>query len=111
MSFCSDLRTHIVKFTKSVVSSDGFTLALPCGQSYTSLVKRQASRLLSTSDYVLTIMKKFWGGDMKLHSSGRCGNAGLTLNHSALLDEAVTDFLYLDGDAVFITQSDDLSSR
>ena len=48
---------------------------------------------------------------MKLHSSGRCGNAGLTLDHSALLDEAVTDFLDLDGDAMFITQSDDLSSR
>ena len=48
---------------------------------------------------------------MKLHASGRCGNAGLTLDHSALLDETVADFLYLDGHAVFITQSDDLSSR
>lgn len=56
-------------------------------------------------------MEKFWGGDTKLHSSGRCGDFGLTLDHSALLDEAVTDFLYLDWDAVLITESGDLSSR
>ena len=28
-----------------------------------------------------------------------------------IIDEAITDFLYLDVDAVLITESDDLSSR
>ena len=111
MSFRSDLEADIVRFSKSMVSSDGFTLALPCRQSYTSLIKRQASRLPGTSDYLLTVMKKFWGGDTKLRSSSRCGNVRLNLDHSAPLDEAVTDFLYLDRDAVLITESDDLSSR
>lgn len=39
---------------------------------------------------------------MKLYASGRCDNAKLTLNHSALLNEIITDFLYLDEDVVFI---------
>ena len=56
-------------------------------------------------------MEKFWGGDKKLRSIGWCGNVGLTLDHSALLDEAVTDFLCLDGHAILIIESDDLSSR
>ena len=43
MRFRSDLGADIVRFPKSMVSNDGFTLALPCGQSYTSLIKRQAS--------------------------------------------------------------------
>lgn len=51
------------------------------------------------------------GGDKKLRSIGWCGNVGLTLDHSALLDEAVTDFLCLDGHAILITESDDWSSR
>lgn len=101
----------IVSFPIFMVSSDGCTLTLSCGQSYTSLIKRQASCLPSTSNYLLTIMEKFWGGDKKLHSSGRCGNIELTLNHSALLNEAVTDFLCLDENAVLITESDDLSSK
>ena len=54
---------------------------------------------------------KVWVGDMKLRSSRRCGNVGHTLDHSAILDEAVADSLYLDGNAVLVINSDDLSSR
>ncbi len=55
-------------------------------------------------------MEKFWVSDKKFRSIGRCGNVGLFLNHSALLDEAVTDFLCLIGEAVLIIESDELSS-
>ena len=77
MSFSSDLGTHIVRFPISIVSGDGFTLALRCRQSYTSLIKC----LPSTQDYLLTATEKFCGGDRKLRWSGRCGNVGLILDH------------------------------
>lgn len=39
---------------------------------------------------------------MKLYASDRCDNAELTLNHSALLNEIITNFLYLNENVVFI---------
>ena len=111
MSFRPDLGAHITRFLMFTVFSDSVTLIPPCGQSYTSLIKRQASRVKSTSNYLLTTMEEFRGCDKQLCWSGRCGNIGLTLDHSALLNEAVTDFLCSDGDAVLITDSDGLGSR
>ena len=56
-------------------------------------------------------MKKFWINNMKLRSSRRCGNIRLIVIYSAILDVAITDILYLNGNAVLIIKSDDLSSR
>ena len=95
----------------STVFSDSVTLIPPCRQSYTSLIKRQASRVKSTLNYLLTSMEEFRGGNKQLYWSGRCGNIGLILDHNILLDEAVTNSLCTDGDAVLITESDYLGSR
>ncbi len=106
VSFRSNFRTN-----KRRVCSDGITLVIPCGQSYPSLIKRPAIRLKIGSNDLLAATKKLWGGDKNLRSSCRCGNVGLALDRIALFDEAVTDFLCSDGDAVMITESDDLGSR